>query len=140
MKGNVRAKMIIKSKLKWVGLVGLVLSALSLFTHFLLARYSYTNDSITEYQAITIFSWRPIFENAARDRYHSSSKNGRPCQKTFASDEEIQKLLTMGFDKTQVEVAIAAADGDLNVAVKILMIQHVNKQRFYVINGENCGI
>ncbi|KAI3787875.1 hypothetical protein L2E82_00366 [Cichorium intybus] len=190
--------MIIKSKLKWVGLVGLVLSVLSLFTHFLLARYCYTNDSITEYQAITIFSWRPIFENvdlsstctedygavrrleslkshakprecysglqipwktglyitsfhhnfstnpwktwlqiildaseigylgsfnffqqpgidttaAARTAaiYHSSSKNGRPsqsvcitlykCWKTFASDEEIQKLLTMGFDKT----------------------------------------
>lgn len=64
MKGDVGGKMIIKSKLKWVGLVGLVLSALSLFTHFLLARYSYTNDSITEYQAITIFSWRPIFVNA----------------------------------------------------------------------------
>ncbi|KAM0053267.1 putative serine endopeptidase [Helianthus debilis subsp. tardiflorus] len=40
---------------------------------------------------------------------------------TVPSDEEIQKLLAMGFDKTQVEVAIAAADGDLNVAVEILM-------------------
>lgn len=40
-----------------------------------------------------------------------------------ASDEEIQKLVAMGFDKTQVEVAIAAADGDLNVAVEILMTQ-----------------
>lgn len=44
-------------------------------------------------------------------------------QATVASDEEIQKLLAMGFDKTQVEVAIAAADGDLNVAVEILMSQ-----------------
>lgn len=44
-------------------------------------------------------------------------------QETVASDEEIQKLLAMGFDKTQVEVAIAAADGDLNVAVEILMTQ-----------------
>ncbi|KAL8211014.1 hypothetical protein R6Q57_005451 [Mikania cordata] len=64
MKGDIGGKMVIKSKLKWVGLVGLVLSALSLFTHFLLARYSYTDDALTEYQAITIFSWRPIFENA----------------------------------------------------------------------------
>lgn len=55
--------MVFKSKLKWVGLVGLVLSAFSLFTHFLLARY--TDEGISEYQsAITIFSWRPIFENA----------------------------------------------------------------------------
>lgn len=44
-------------------------------------------------------------------------------QVTVASNEEIQKLLAMGFDKTQVEVAIAAADGDLNVAVEILMSQ-----------------
>ncbi|KAI3704712.1 hypothetical protein L1987_74939 [Smallanthus sonchifolius] len=66
MKGDTGGKMVIKSKLKWVGLVGLVLSALSLFTHFLLARYSYTDDAaaVTEYQAITIFSWRPIFETA----------------------------------------------------------------------------
>lgn len=61
MKGE--GKIVFKSKLKWVGLVGLVLSALSLFTHFLLARY--TDEGISEYQsAITIFSWRPIFENA----------------------------------------------------------------------------
>ncbi|XP_076954418.1 O-fucosyltransferase 27-like [Bidens hawaiensis] len=65
MKGETGGgKMVIKSKLKWVGLVGLVLSALSLFTHFLLARYSYTDDLITEYQGITIFSWRPVFQNA----------------------------------------------------------------------------
>ncbi|KAL6507069.1 hypothetical protein OROHE_021968 [Orobanche hederae] len=46
-------------------------------------------------------------------------------QGSVASDEEIQKLVAMGFDKTQVEVAIAAADGDLNVAVEILMSQQV---------------
>lgn len=64
----VGGKMVIKSKLKWVGLVGLVLSALSLFTHFLLARYSsYTDEGLTEYQAITIFSWRPVFEINAPD-------------------------------------------------------------------------
>nr|XP_043611008.1 rhomboid-like protein 15 [Erigeron canadensis] len=44
-------------------------------------------------------------------------------QLTVPSDAEIQKLLAMGFDKTQVEVALAAADGDLNVAVEILMTQ-----------------
>ncbi|GJV13283.1 rhomboid-like protein 15 [Tanacetum coccineum] len=43
------------------------------------------------------------------------------------SDAEIQKLVAMGFDKTQVEVAIAAADGDLNVAVEILMTQQGTK-------------
>ncbi|KAJ9147472.1 hypothetical protein P3X46_029630 [Hevea brasiliensis] len=56
-------KMVLKSKMKWVGLVGLVLSAFSLFVHFLLARF--TEEGIAEYQSsITIFSWRPIFENA----------------------------------------------------------------------------
>ncbi|KAK2991683.1 hypothetical protein RJ640_028271 [Escallonia rubra] len=60
MKGE--GKMVFKSKLKWVGLVGLVLSAFSLFTHFLLARY--TDGGFSEYpSAITIFSWRPVFED-----------------------------------------------------------------------------
>ncbi|XP_028784840.1 rhomboid-like protein 15 isoform X3 [Neltuma alba] len=44
-------------------------------------------------------------------------------QGAVASDEEIKKLVSMGFDRTQVEVALAAADGDLNVAVEILMSQ-----------------
>ncbi|KAK9272340.1 hypothetical protein L1049_002711 [Liquidambar formosana] len=61
MKGE--GKMVFKSKMKWVALFGLVLSALSLFTHFLLARF--TEEGTSEYQSsITIFSWRPIFENA----------------------------------------------------------------------------
>lgn len=38
-------------------------------------------------------------------------------------DEELQKLVAMGFEKTQVEVALTAADGDPNVAVEILMTQ-----------------
>ncbi|KAI5591704.1 hypothetical protein BDE02_04G100100 [Populus trichocarpa] len=60
MKGE--RKMMIKSKMKWVGLVGLVLSAFSLFVHFLLARF--TEEGITDYQSsVTIFSWRPVFEN-----------------------------------------------------------------------------
>ncbi|KAL9242535.1 hypothetical protein vseg_016526 [Gypsophila vaccaria] len=44
-------------------------------------------------------------------------------QALVVSDEDIQKLVAMGFDKTQVEVALAAADGDLDVAVEILMTQ-----------------
>ncbi|XP_010999422.1 PREDICTED: uncharacterized protein At1g04910-like [Populus euphratica] len=60
MKGE--RKMVIKSKMKWVGLVGLVLSAFSLFVHFLLARF--TEEGTTDYQSsVTIFSWRPVFEN-----------------------------------------------------------------------------
>ncbi|MBA0558309.1 hypothetical protein Goarm_014724, partial [Gossypium armourianum] len=48
-----------------------------------------------------------------------------PQMPQVASEEQIQKLLSMGFERTQVEVAIAAADGDLNVAVEILMSQQV---------------
>ncbi|CAL5194386.1 unnamed protein product [Lathyrus oleraceus] len=44
-------------------------------------------------------------------------------QGAVVSEEEIKKLVAMGFDRTQVEVALAAADGDLNVAVEILMSQ-----------------
>ncbi|KAL1225772.1 Rhomboid-like protein 15 [Cardamine amara subsp. amara] len=40
-----------------------------------------------------------------------------------ASKEQIQKLVAMGFERTQVEVALAAADDDLTVAVEILMSQ-----------------
>ncbi|XP_057718564.1 rhomboid-like protein 15 isoform X3 [Arachis stenosperma] len=46
-------------------------------------------------------------------------------QGATASEEEIKKLVSMGFDRTQVEVALAAAEGDLNVAVEILMSQQV---------------
>uniref|UniRef100_A0A6M2F6E1 O-fucosyltransferase family protein n=1 Tax=Populus davidiana TaxID=266767 RepID=A0A6M2F6E1_9ROSI len=61
MKGE--GKMATMSKMKWVGLVGLVLSAFSLFVHFLLARY--TEEGISDFQSsVTIFSWRPIFENS----------------------------------------------------------------------------
>ncbi|KAL6637208.1 hypothetical protein ACP70R_024780 [Stipagrostis hirtigluma subsp. patula] len=38
-------------------------------------------------------------------------------------DEELKKLVSMGFEKTQAEVALAAADGDPNVAIEILMSQ-----------------
>ncbi|GAB4834116.1 Rhomboid-like protein 15 [Ancistrocladus abbreviatus] len=44
-------------------------------------------------------------------------------QGSVVSDEDIQKLVSMGFERTQVEVALAAADGDLDIAVEILMSQ-----------------
>ncbi|KAL5739320.1 hypothetical protein ACOSP7_028234 [Xanthoceras sorbifolium] len=60
MKGE--GKMLLKSKMKWVGLVGLILSVFSILVHILLARF--TDDGVSDYQSsITIFSWRPIFEN-----------------------------------------------------------------------------
>ncbi|KAL1538833.1 O-fucosyltransferase 27 [Salvia divinorum] len=62
--GGEAKPLLFKSKLKWVGLFGLVLSAFSLFTHFLLARYS-VGATVSEYKSsITIFSWRPVFEIA----------------------------------------------------------------------------
>ena len=60
-------KAFFKSRMKWVGLVGLVLSAFSLFVHFLLARF--TEYGFSEYQSsITIFSWRPLFETSDLSR------------------------------------------------------------------------
>ncbi|PIN18264.1 Rhomboid family protein [Handroanthus impetiginosus] len=61
---------------------------------------------------------RPPVVNSAVAPTRTQSNQG-----PVASEEEIQKLVAMGFDRTQVEVAIAAADRDLNVAVEILMSQ-----------------
>ncbi|WOL08921.1 rhomboid-like protein 15 isoform X1 [Canna indica] len=38
-------------------------------------------------------------------------------------EKELKKLVGMGFEKTQAEVALAAADGDPTVAIEILMSQ-----------------
>ncbi|GMH20637.1 hypothetical protein Nepgr_022478 [Nepenthes gracilis] len=57
------AKMVMTSRMKLFGLLGLFLSAFSLSIHFLLAKY--TENGIFEKQSsVTVFSWRPIFENA----------------------------------------------------------------------------
>lgn len=45
------------------------------------------------------------------------------ADQTDTFDEELKKLVGMGFEKTQAEVALAAADGDPNVAIEILMSQ-----------------
>ncbi|KAM3306017.1 O-fucosyltransferase 27 isoform X1 [Capsicum chacoense] len=56
-------KMLFKSKLKLVALAGLVLSVLSLFTHFLLAKH--THGIVYEYQSsVTIMSWMPKFKKS----------------------------------------------------------------------------
>ncbi|EFH53468.1 hypothetical protein ARALYDRAFT_484728 [Arabidopsis lyrata subsp. lyrata] len=60
MKGE--GKVFLKSRMKWIGLLGLFLSAFSLLVHFLLA--GFTDDSISDYSIpVTIFSWRPVFDN-----------------------------------------------------------------------------
>ena len=43
-------------------------------------------------------------------------------------------LFILGWFQTQVEVALAAADGDLNVAVEILMSQQVLVDHFFIYN------
>lgn len=47
--------------------------------------------------------------------------------------ERILKLNALEFFQTQVEVALSAADGDLNVAVEILMSQQVHKSGLFFI-------
>ncbi|XP_051113677.1 rhomboid-like protein 15 [Andrographis paniculata] len=59
----------------------------------------------------------PVSNNAAVPSRNQNNPSA------VASEDDIQKLVAMGFEKTQVEVAIAAADGDLNVAAEILMTQ-----------------
>ncbi|KAL4560635.1 hypothetical protein LXL04_032788 [Taraxacum kok-saghyz] len=97
-----------------------------------------TNGSDSSLQARLLESGNspvhPSTQEAIRDRRQpgidttTAANTGVPVtQGTVASDEEIKQLLAMGFDKTQVEVAVAAADGDVNVAVEILMSQQVRK-------------
>ncbi|CAI9109920.1 OLC1v1009849C1 [Oldenlandia corymbosa var. corymbosa] len=62
MKGEGKIAFKIKSRIKWVFLIGLIFSTFSISIHFLLARY--TDWGVSEYQSsVTIFSWRPIFQN-----------------------------------------------------------------------------
>ncbi|CAN8267950.1 unnamed protein product [Cochlearia groenlandica] len=62
---------------------------------------------------------RLLEDNSSLDRFPPFKTQGR----VSASEDQIQKLVAMGFEKTQVEVALAAADDDLTVAVEILMSQ-----------------
>ncbi|KAL4185678.1 hypothetical protein AMTRI_Chr10g231900 [Amborella trichopoda] len=63
-----------KSRIKWAGLVGLVLSVFSLLTHLILARYS-GRYLVQNAAAITIFRWKPIFSNV--DLRPTSAKYAR---------------------------------------------------------------
>ncbi|GAV86125.1 UBA domain-containing protein/Rhomboid domain-containing protein [Cephalotus follicularis] len=64
-----------------------------------------------------------VRQSAVNNAVASAGGNNAGHQGSVASDEGIQKLVAMGFERTQVEVALAAADGDLNVAVEILSQQ-----------------
>lgn len=74
-----------------------------------------------------------LLDRSSADRQSSDGRHNNSAvvdranpmqnQRSVAPDAEIQKLVSMGFEKTQVEVALAAADGDVNIAVEILMSQ-----------------
>lgn len=82
------------------------------------------NGSLDHLSDMAATGTRQQMSDARRPAADNTSVGVPPRhQGSVASDEEIQKLVSMGFEKTQVEVALAAADGDLNVAVEILMSQ-----------------
>lgn len=57
--------MVLKSKIKWVALIGLALSALSLATHFLLARFFATNDTqVSTHEIQAIMGWTTPVEDS----------------------------------------------------------------------------
>ncbi|KAI9122124.1 hypothetical protein K1719_006813 [Acacia pycnantha] len=76
------------------------------------------NRLINSWYCSTNIRWK-----AGRFKCYNSSCRCTTASGCSSSDEKIKKLVSMGFDRTQVEVALAAADGDLNVAVEILMSQ-----------------
>lgn len=57
-----------KGRMKWVGLMVLSLASFSLFTHFLIARYSEQQHSrfnpSPSSNSVPIFAWRPVFGSA----------------------------------------------------------------------------
>lgn len=63
--------MVFKSKFRWIVLVGLVLSVLSLATHFILANYS-SADLVQYTPILTIFNWRPVVES---EEFHHRVNN-----------------------------------------------------------------
>ncbi|XP_021721287.1 rhomboid-like protein 15 [Chenopodium quinoa] len=77
------------------------------------------SNSRPDMTAINSGGERPPAVNSVTEPINSLQQQ----QALIVSEEDIQKLVSMGFDKTQVEVALAAADGDLDVAVEILMTQ-----------------
>ncbi|KAF9624472.1 hypothetical protein IFM89_011480 [Coptis chinensis] len=112
---NVEKKMfLLKSKLKWVGLLGLILSAVSLFTHFLLARYTGPNNTIdASYQTtITIFSWRPIFENA------DVSRNGLRHRRLWGPVRPLQNLHPYANPRGNYEAPNSRTNGYIFVRIQ----------------------
>lgn len=79
---------------------------------------NFSSNDVSDTTAISSGGGRALVVNNATDLTSSPQQ-----QAPVVSNEDIQKLVSMGFDKTQVEVALAAADGDLDVAVEILMTQ-----------------
>ncbi|KAH7426267.1 hypothetical protein KP509_11G093000 [Ceratopteris richardii] len=70
--------MVLKSKFKWVALMGLALSALSLATHFLLARFSVVNEVEVNAHAIqTIMGWTTPGEDTSYGKAWSRVKSLR---------------------------------------------------------------
>ncbi|RAL40822.1 hypothetical protein DM860_008520 [Cuscuta australis] len=61
-------KSMVSKKMKWAGLVGLLVSAFSLLSHFLLARRTHGGGGggpVSEFQSsLTLLSWMPVFDNA----------------------------------------------------------------------------
>lgn len=70
---------------------------------------------------------RETVTSNARHTHRENSQQSGPThmnqEHTQTHDEAIQNLVAMGFEKAKAEVALAAANGDLALAVELLSSQ-----------------
>lgn len=84
------------------------------------------DDSSPDRQLETSAQSNPLHVSDARHLASDTGGVGELAghnQDTDSFEEELKKLVAMGFEKTQAEVALTAGDGDPNVAIEILMTQ-----------------
>ncbi|KAK4777212.1 hypothetical protein SAY86_005900 [Trapa natans] len=87
------------------------------------------DNTTDQFSGITTGHYSPDTRIPPADNAAVTARNPAHAQGRAIFEEDILKLVSMGFERTQVEVALAAADGDLNVAVEILMSQQVRYLR-----------
>ncbi|VAI21372.1 unnamed protein product [Triticum turgidum subsp. durum] len=92
--------------------------------------------------ARTTYGQLPTHSNMSTPPRHTAANAVRAdatvtADQTDTFDEELKKLVAMGFERTQAEVALAAADGDPNVAIEILMSQQYTSTEHGSVKGSS---
>ncbi|KAK1310207.1 Uncharacterized protein QJS10_CPA08g01810 [Acorus calamus] len=100
-----------KSRIKWAALLGLVLTALSLSSHLLLARY--TGRALVEYEPpLAIFSWGQKFE------YPLLSTSSRFYRRLWGPVRPLESLLPAANPRAKYEAPNVQTNGYIFVRIQ----------------------